>query len=462
LFTKEQLEALPQELEALVERISRTRPHREQLDEFKEQLTTRRRILDGIVKTGNDVERALAERALAMVVVCEKRLDESVHDADLIQAREDIDNMNMDVFLEYLVSPEPELRIRAMQKAVEIEFEATVDSMKARLEVEADLHVLATMVKSIGLLAGEYELDIMRQSLAHDCPRVRANAIEGMCKTDHQNKYCLFRAMLGDPHHRVRLNAAIALEAIEPGQVEAQVIDLFNSEAPMARRAALWASSRLEERKHIGTLVAALKDVHPDVCLHALALLKEHESVGLARTLSEFLDIRPLGSVLYEASKERLIALQASTQNKVAAIARTAIENVIGARPQAPVEDNASDAAKDLRPMGTLPPGQRKLRPPKEGSAPKRKEMPVYVRLAGRVIDGRRSNGLKQATVRISSSGRQEITDNNGRFYFERLEGLNVYVFVCEKMGYPTTTFRYRASGQKDQSVVIRMRNRGK
>jgi hypothetical protein len=335
-----------------------------------------------------------------------------------------------------------------------------VELMKKRLELEKDLHVLATLIKAIGFLGREFEIDVLREYLSHGDSRVRANTIEGLARADHDGKWNLFRAMLGDTHHRVRLNAALELEKLEPGQVERQVIDLFNNPEPVARKAALWGAQYLEERKHHATLVAALGDGHPEVCLRALALLDGQESPRYAKGLIKLLEEHPSGSHLHEVAKERLLGLQASTSNEVSALARRAVENSLRSSGEDDEDEILEVQPLELRPKGTLPPGQRKLRAP-SGPQPESKEQVIYIRLAGQVVDGRRGEGLKQATVRISSSGRQETTDRRGRFYFERLEGLKVYVFVVEKMGYPTTTFRYRASAQKDQSIKIRMRSRG-
>jgi hypothetical protein len=103
--------------------------------------------------------------------------------------------------------------------------------------------------------------------------------------------------------------------------------------------------------------------------------------------------------------------------------------------------------------------GKKKLRAPAVRKIKKKRKL--YIRLAGRVVEGVRKDPVKVVTIRLANSGIQELTDRHGRFCFDRLEGNKVHIFVCEKSGWPTTTFRLRVTSQREQRTIIRMRSRG-
>lgn len=90
-----------------------------------------------------------------------------------------------------------------------------------------------------------------------------------------------------------------------------------------------------------------------------------------------------------------------------------------------------------------------------------KKKRKLYIRLAGRIVEGVRKDPVKTVTIRLANSGVMEMSDRNGRFCFDRLEGNKVHIFVCEKTGWPTTTFRLRVTAQREQRTIIRMRPQG-
>jgi hypothetical protein len=90
-----------------------------------------------------------------------------------------------------------------------------------------------------------------------------------------------------------------------------------------------------------------------------------------------------------------------------------------------------------------------------------KKKRKLYIHLSGRIVEGVKKDPVKGVTIRLANTGIQEQSDRHGRFCFDRLEANKVHIFVCEKIAWPTTTFRLRVSGQRDQRTIIRMRSQG-
>lgn len=462
MYTMEQLRALPGILAAERERLGRMCFEGDAVAEVRTSLRSTRLILEGLVATGTADEVELARAALADVAGNEALLAEREADERLVQARREIDDLNMNVVHAYIADEEPELRIRVVRKAVEIDFEAVLPLLHERLDVEADRHVATTLIKSIGLLGRDGERDFVAPFLEHKNSRIRANALEGLsrCKPGFLHPHA--RRLLQDPHHRVRLNAALILEEAEPGLLRLEIDELMGWDEPLARAGALWAASRLSMDDALMVRLAALDDADPAVRIRALEGLGGCDDPEAAATLAAHFAEAEEGTAWQLALEELLIALQGSTRSAVRDVARGAVERTMRRRRTASGEGEAVEELDEptLEPRGTLPPSQRGLRAP-TGPPPERKSAPLLIRVAGRVVDGDKREPVKGVAVRLANTGFIEVTDRLGRFGMERLEGNRVYVFVCEKIGFPTTSYRYRASAQADQSILIRMRSRG-
>ena len=465
MFSEEQLRTMPEEMAKERERIARVRPDRESLAELRSSLASKKQMLEGLMDTGTIKEQALAHVAFEAVEETEEAITEREHDADLVQARQDIDNLNMEIFLKYICSKEPELRTRVVLKAAEVDFEATIPLLKERLVVEDDMHVFSAIVKAVGLLGRDDELPFLSEYLSHEDARVRANAIEGMNRCDKPSRFNLLAAMMGDENHRVRLNAAIGLKREDPSALPDVIDELWEAEEPEARRAIFWAAKNHLEGEEARTLyIRGLDDDHVEVRMQALERLGDCHDIEVAQKIISLLEAATTKDEWVKALRQRLFALQASTDNELRTLVNTAVDHMLAADKEEPTQEleaEEPEAEDEADYRMSLPKSQRKLRPPKDDGTREKKERTIWIRLAGRVVHGVKKDPLKHVTIRLSNTGFQEMTDRHGRFCFERLEANKVHIFVCEKTGWPNTTFRYRSSGQRDQRVIIRMRSRG-
>ncbi len=467
MFTEEQLRAMPTEMAKERERIARVRPDHHSLAELRSSLESKKQMLEGIMETGSIQEQALAHVAYEAVEETEEAITLREHDADLELARKEIDNLNMEVFLKYICSKEAELRTRVVLKAADVDFEATIPYLKERLAVEDDMHVFSALVKAIGLLGRDDEMGFIAEYLSHSDARVRANAVEGMRLCDKPTRFNLFAAMMGDENHRVRLNAAIALRREDPTALPDILEELWDDENPMARRSVLWAAkTHLEAEEARAHYLRGLEDEHIEVRLQSLDCLGDCHDLEVVQKIVSLLEAQNEVDDWSKALRQRIFALQATTDGELRTFVAAAVERLLSSTPkeEEPEEAEAEELLEDTpaeeeEPKGV---GRHKLRPPKNDGEQEKKERVIYVRLAGRVVHGVKKDALKHVTIRLSNTGFQEMSDRHGRFCFERLEANKVHIFVCEKTGWPNTTFRYRTSGQRDQRVIIRMRSPGR
>ena len=465
MYTKEQLEALPLLLRKEGERLERGCAKREALAEVKASLSSKRRILEGLKRAGSSVEKTLAEKALKELEFAESCLAKKEGDLLHSKAVNEIDQLNMEVFLKYLSAPETDLRVRVVLKAIEVDFEATVPYMKERLSSEKELHVCSALVKAIAWLSLGSELEFLSNYISHEDPRVRANTIEGLGHCSSEVKDSLFIAMLGDPHHRVALNASIALQEKDASLLAETLEELWQSKNVNARKAVVWASAKhLPWEVGKAHLAKALQDSHVDVRLKALESLPSLADPDLVDQLVSLLrEARESKDSWYEALRETLFKWQACSDGEIRTLVEEAVsETLMLERGIAPKDEGKKSVSKVENEKASIAPAKSRLRAPKKNAQKDKKKRTLWTRLSGRVVEGVRKNPLSNVTIRLANSGSQELSDRNGRFCFERIEANKVHVFICEKTGWPNTSFRYRASGQRDQRVIIRMRSRGR
>jgi len=306
----------------------------------------------------------------------------------------------MEELLKNLASKDKDTRLLAVLDLLYEDNSDCVPVLKELLLTEKNLHVISAAVKTIGLLAADDEMELIGSYLCHKDSRVRANAVEalGGCSSDAAMN--LAAAMVSDENHRVSLNAALLLGDESSDIIDSVLQDLWQSGNEVAQSGVVWAACNLSQEQMEKWVALGIK--HKSEVVRSMARLVSDDDFDDSTLDNESADDNELAS---QSGKKRLRA-----------------------------------------------PKARKL---------KKKKRKLYVRLAGRVVSGVRKEAVKHVTIRLANSGILELSDRNGRFCFERLEGNRVHVFVCEKLGWPTTTFRLRCTSQREQRTIIRMRSRG-
>jgi len=188
-----------------------------------------------------------------------------------------------------LSDPAPRTRIFAIQEAAQrMASREVLQELCARLPDEGDDHVLATLVKWVGLIAEQAGLDIVEPFLDHPDGRVRANAFEGLAHVASQRAYRLAMTHADDAVPRVRAMAARIIARHDPHAACGILKRLILSDCEHDMAAALHAIDVLEGAQAVELLEHALMRGGESTRTKVLNVLKLIERrVAVARRLRE-------------------------------------------------------------------------------------------------------------------------------------------------------------------------------
>lgn len=361
-----------------------------------------------------------------------------------------------------------EVRIRTVQRAMEVDLAGGFRVLLNFLVHEPDTHVVATGVRALGVLGGAAAIEAFGTFRTHEDPRVRANAVEGLCDAGAGPDQLLPWA--DDMDHRVRANVAFGLVDQAPDIAREMFRGLLSAsggtvaeilaQIDVERFFDLYvdALDHVPENRVGDVLRSMVKQPDPRVTRLLLGLLEDRERpfsfrskvMQAARSMAQACgeEHETSKEVLEEAVQEFLDDVTAQEREnaeaeRAAVDAERAQRQAERDRAQAQTGDGPGAGSGEDRP-------QRKSGAQQMQDAAKR-----WVRLTGRVLDSSNKKPIPRATVRLSSSGRQEVTDRRGRFHMDRLVRGERYIFVVECQGYPSRSVHYRCSGQQDQNLQI-------
>lgn len=112
-----------------------------------------------------------------------------------------------------------------------------------RYAKDPDARIAATALSLLGRLDSPRVQEILRHSLSHPDPRVRANAIDALRRL--RSTEPLLLQALNSPVARERANSIVAASPLDPASARAALRDLLASTDPMNRRSAVWAGRRI-------------------------------------------------------------------------------------------------------------------------------------------------------------------------------------------------------------------------
>jgi hypothetical protein len=106
---------------------------------------------------------------------------------------------------------------------------------------------------------------LVERQLASADPRVRANAIEALWHVDKVTCRALLEKAIGDPHHRVALNAALGLYYLNRAAATDQMIAFAAHRDPCFRAATAWAMGQTGDPAFERYLQALASDAEENV-----------------------------------------------------------------------------------------------------------------------------------------------------------------------------------------------------
>lgn len=368
--------------------------------------------------------------------------------------------------LDYLLrNGDREVRIRAIQRAVEVDLDGGFRVLLNYLVHEQDSFVVATGVKALGTLGGSNALEAFGTFRTHEDPRVRANAVEGLCDAGASPEFLLPWA--DDLDNRVRANVAFGLIDRAPDKAR----EMFRALLIDAGAAVAEILGQIDVERFFDLYVDAIQHLPPERIGSVLQAMARQPDPRVTRLLLDLLEdrSRPFAFRSKVMQAARTLAQNCGEDHETSReVLEEAVQHFLDdvtatERAQQDAERQETQADRERRRAEQAEAAGDFDDEPEEDEEPRRKsgaemmqeQARKWVRLTGRVLDSADKRPIPRATVRLSSSGRQEVTDRRGRFHMDRLVRGERYIFVVECQGYPSRSVHYRCSGQQDQSVQI-------
>lgn len=422
-------------------------------------------VLEGYDQAAIDEHRREAETALARVRAAGDPRGVGSRYEELLQAlmlrerdlklEDHLRDLTLENFQLLLQDPRRQIRLRLLQRAEEVGLEGAFEVLEVHLIREMDPYVVASGIKAIGVLGGARAIPVFRNYRRHVDPRVRANAVEGLCNAGAAIEDLM--PWVEDMDHRVRANAAFGLMDLDPRRAREVLRSLLDERSVPAQKAVMEILERVTPGTYLELYLDALDFCPPDMIGGILETLTRHPDPRITRLLLEMLEDEERSfafrSQVMQAARalaERLGEEHESSRELLLDAVRTYFREITSEERPRP---EVTPVAPPPSPSATEGEEEEEVRI--TGADRMREEAKKWVRVSGRVLDSSDRKPIQRATVRVSATGRQEITDSRGRFSLERMVRGEVYVFVVEKQGYPTRSVRYRVTGQLDQSIQI-------
>jgi len=223
------------------------------------------------IKDGSVEVRYFAQKAYHIVknrLKSEKK-DEFLHKPEI----------NIEKFIEYLSSENPEIRIKAIKAAIISKQEYLLPYLVAQLYEETDWLVKPFIISALGELGNKNTLPVLVKHLSDKNPRVIANTIEAMYKIGGLEVLPQFVPFTESDDNRVRANATKILANIGSEHIFHILEDMINSEKVSMRDSAVYVLCTLDSENLPFILLKLLeKETEPDILEKILKKLKTLDS----------------------------------------------------------------------------------------------------------------------------------------------------------------------------------------
>lgn len=175
-----------------------------------------------------------------------------------------------------LNDPDPWVRLRAAQGLGVLRSRDAAEKLAARIRLEADLRVRATLVKALGGCGDARYVDLVTALLYDPDPRVRANAVEGLGCYANPLVAEVLLPYLDDPAPRVRSNTARVLLPFNRARAIGTFKSLARASDPGARASAAFALAAASDPAGLALLIDLAQDPVPAVRENAVEALGAH------------------------------------------------------------------------------------------------------------------------------------------------------------------------------------------
>ena len=180
---------------------------------------------------------------------------------------------------------DPQIRIQAALKLAEFKDPELLPRIIEQLHAEEHKHVIATLVKTIGILGDECVIPVLSPYLKDADSRVRANTIEALEAVQVAKTFNLVSPLLNDSNPRVVANAAKTLWNFSPLKAMTRLREMSRNHDVTVRKSAVFALGRIGTVEARRLLSKLLSDQDMDVRLQAsMAIAKVDEKLAKKET----------------------------------------------------------------------------------------------------------------------------------------------------------------------------------
>lgn len=189
-----------------------------------------------------------------------------------------------------LVDEDPGVRLIAVRVMAEMRAPGVTKTLLARLEVEPDARVRATILSALGAVGRGRAVEAAAiRHLSHEDSRVRANAVD--CARRLQVAGVERRGdLLTDAAPRVRVNAALWLETTERGSGRARLLELVSASDPAERAASIFGLAALGRPEDIEVIAGGTEDGTYSVRRRAVLSLAQTRHAKALQKLIEIVE----------------------------------------------------------------------------------------------------------------------------------------------------------------------------
>jgi hypothetical protein len=212
--------------------------------------------LTGLITTGNSLADPLLDEnvvpfPVALAMAREISAVEPLFEARLM--RKMLENAGGNPAA---VPPGIALRVLKMIDAISDCSRITVYLMQLERHRSAEVRSKAALL----LGRGNVNLRRVRNLLASEDDRLRANAVESLWGLNTPQSRDILRDAASDPHRRVAVNALVGLCKAGESDARNRLIELSAGSDPVSRRAAVWGMGQTGDPEFIPTLEALMSD----------------------------------------------------------------------------------------------------------------------------------------------------------------------------------------------------------
>ena len=161
---------------------------------------------------------------------------------------------------------DPKTRLAEIQRMMSEKDTTLLDMAKARLGVEEDSRVMASLIMALGKLGGAPLLGTLKQYLSSQDRRIKASTVEALSFISSPDVVPLLVPMLKDEDNRVRGNAIVALKNAKDVDVITPLRELVTSEDRNCKLSAIYAILELQRPDATALLKTIENDPDELIC----------------------------------------------------------------------------------------------------------------------------------------------------------------------------------------------------